>query len=141
MNFTRGKRIALEVLGPPLLGTVVVVGVSIAISLGRGVNLGFLRQEARDYLFVLIYAYVFGLPPSLAYMTVMEAAFARGLDPDSGRSVGLSAVLGLLSGAGIAAVLGGLRTGALELWLCFGGVGLLVGLVLGWVIRRLSRQL
>lgn len=139
MTFTRSKRIALEVLGPPLLGAFLMTGFSIAVSLGRGVNLGFLLQDGRDYLFVLIYAYIFGLLPSLAYMSVMEAAFAHGLYPAGGKSVGLSALLGLLCGVGMAAIFGGLRTGTLGLWLGFGGVGLLVGVVLGLVIGRLSR--
>ncbi len=140
MKFTRGKRIALEVLGPPALGTMVMAGIFIIASLSRGGGLGILRQEARDYLFMLVPAYVFAGPPSILYAVIMEWRIREGLDPASWRLVGWSSFLGLLAGLAIPLVLSsGHRTEA-EIWLTFCSTGMLVGLVMGLLIRCFSLQ-
>jgi hypothetical protein len=137
MKFTRGKRRALEVLGPPFLGAFLMTGFSIGEHLLRNGNLSFVFLQGRDYLLVFLYAYVFGILPSLAYMGVMEASFNRGLDPAGWRTVALSGGLGLLAGACIMLLISSGRASAGEL-AYFAGTGLVVGLLLGACIRRLS---
>jgi hypothetical protein len=68
----------------------------------------------------------------------MEWRFARGLDPRSWRSVGLSTVLGFFSGAAIVAAYGFSGSDIFFLWLLFGGTGLAVGFILGVLIKALS---
>ena len=139
MKFTRGKRIALEVLGPPFLGAFLMMGFSIGEHLLRNGSLSFVFLQGRDYLLVFFYAYVFGTLPSLAYMGLMEAAFRRRLDPTEWRAVGLSSGLGLLAGAGIMLLVSSGRASARELTY-FAAFGFIVGLLLGLIIRFLTRR-
>ncbi len=139
MKFTRGKRIALEALGPPFLGTFLMTGFTIGEHLLRGGSMSFVFLQGRDYLLIFLYAYVFGTLPSLAYMGVMEAAFKRGLEPTEWKAVALSAGLGLLAGGSIAllATSGRASFGELTYLATF---GLIVGLLLGLITRFLTRR-
>ncbi len=139
MNFTRGKRIALEVLGPPFLGAFLLTCFSIGEHLLRNGNLSFVFLQGRDYLLVFFYAYVFGILPSLAYMSLMEAAFNRGFEPTEWRSVALSGGLGLLAGAGIMLLASTGRASVGELTY-FATFGLIVGLLLSLIIRFFTRK-
>jgi hypothetical protein len=141
MKFTRGKRIALEVLAPPVLGGLGIMAISIVIGLWNGIRPLRLLQDTRDYLIVtFIFSYVIGIVPSLAYTGVMETAFARGLDPACGRTVALSGFLGLAAGLGIAIVFGWKRPTPVEYPVILAADGLLVGCLLGLIIRFLTRR-
>lgn len=139
MKFTRGKRIALEVLGPPFLGAILMTSYTIGEHLLRNGDLSFVFLQGRDYLLVFFFAYVFGILPSLAYMGLMEAAFNRGLDPTDWRAVGLSSGLGLLAGAGIMLFVSSGRASVGELTY-FAIFGLIVGLLLGLIIWFFTRK-
>lgn len=139
MTFTRGKRIALEVLAPPFLGAFLMTGVSIGEHLLRNGNLSFVFLQNRDYLLVFFFAYVFGILPSLAYMGLMEAAFNRGLEAREWRAVALSGGLGLLAGAGIMLMVSSGRASVGELTY-FAIFGFIVGLLLGLITRFFTRK-
>lgn len=145
MTFTRGKRIALELLGPPILGgaaaTLWAWSSLVHQSLHRYVSL----VEAADLLVALpglwlLYG-TFAFPmiglQAMGYTAIMEWRFSRGLDPCGWRSVALSTVLGYASGAVLAVGYGYERK---ETWYFFNGLGLAVGFVLGRLIRRLSAK-
>ena len=144
MKFTRGKRIALEVLGPPALGAAIMTSViavfAIAEAAEKGAALQRLKELAQAGTVAVVFAYMLAGAQSIFYAFIMEWRFARGLDPRSWRSVGLSSALGFLSGAVIVLSLGW-RSDLLNAWLWFayGGLGLLVGFTLGLLIKRLSR--
>jgi hypothetical protein len=86
----------------------------------------------------LVLGYLLAGLPSLAFAAIMELAFAKGLDPCSGRSVLLSTFLGAASGVPIDMLMAGkltARPNALPLVM----LGLLTGLAVGLLIRRWSR--
>lgn len=139
MNFTRGKRIALEVLGPPFLGAFLMSSYTIGEHLLRSGNLSFVLLQGRDYLLVFVYAYIFGTLPSLAYMGLMEAAFRRGLEPAGWPTVALSAGLGALSGVAIMLLVSSGRAAAGEV-IYFAIFGWVVGGLIGLIIRFLTRN-
>ncbi len=144
MKFTRGKRIALEVLGPPFLGAILMTTVFAAMAVAEALEKGEFRhrleQVAQVTLMAVFVAYILAGIQSVLYALVMEWRFARGLDPRSWKSVGLSCTLGFLSGAVIVLPMGwGRQLLNPWLWLIYGGLGLLVGFALGLLIRRLSR--
>jgi hypothetical protein len=139
MKFTRGKRIALEVWGPPFLGAALMTFYSVGEQVLRSGDLSFVFLQTRDYLLIFVYAYVFGTLPSLAYMGLMEAAFSRGLEPTEWRTVALSSGLGLLAGTGIMLLVSSGRASVGELSY-FATFGLIVGLLLGVIIRFFTRK-
>lgn len=135
---TRPKRIALEILGPPLLGGgLVLVGwavVALWNFLTGATPIRWDPQALAWVLVVLIYAYALAGIPSILYALVMEWWFSRGLNPASWRAVGLSAFLGFLAGGGMISVLSGfhLESALLAFW---GGLGSAVGFLLGLFIK------
>lgn len=135
---TRGKRIALELLGPPFLGTVVLYAGSGVYAIVRWVQSGnppgWNPAIFGAILGVLVFAYPIAGIPSIVYTLAMEWRFARGLKPDTWRTVRYSAVLGFLSGAAI----GGVFRGNLSVYLAMSGIGTVVGFVLGFLIKVLS---
>jgi hypothetical protein len=142
MTFTRGKRIALELLGPPALGATLMIalmaGITVVETIEKGDVLQRLKELAQGTVFVAVFAYMLAGAQSILYACIMEWRFARGLDPRSWRSVVLSS--GLASGAAIMLVIGWRSDlHAQWLWVFYGGIGLLVGFSLGLLIRRLSR--
>jgi hypothetical protein len=143
MKLTRGKRIALELIGPPILGVIV----SLVMTEGHALW-AFAQGDRRwlhegglfkDIWLILLIAYVFAGLQSIVYTLVMEWLFSTGLDPRSWRSVVWSTALGFLSGAAIVAAYGWGRTDLFESWLSFGGIGTAVGCGMGLLIKRLSR--
>ncbi len=126
----RGHRIAVEVLGPPLLAATFLAVIAM---------LG-LREVGTLKLFplFLVFGYLLAGLPSLAFAAIMELAFARGLDPCSPRSVLLSTALGAASGVPIDMLMAGKPT-ARPNALFFVMLGLLTGFVMGLLIRRWSR--
>ncbi len=145
MTFTRRKRIALEALGPPVLGGAAATG----WAWGATVYHSLYRLETgEDWAATLglmpTYWFLYGMmaiPMSgiqaILYAAIMEWCFARGLDPRSWRSVALSTLLGFAAGAIIAVGYGYERK---ETWYFFNSLGVVVGFVLGWLIRRLSAK-
>lgn len=126
----RPARIALEVLGPPLLtGTILEI-----------VALVSLREVGALKLFVLFVAFAYFVAgiPSLLFAVLMELAFSRGLRPDGLRAVALAAVLGGASGLPIDMTLAGavkVRPNALF----FMALGFVVGGLIGVLVRARSR--
>ena len=111
MKFTRGKRIALELLGPPALGAGIfalyLIGAAAWEIAVKGKALGkTLGDFGLGILIVLVYAYIFVGVQSILYAVIMEWRFKRGLDPRSWRAVMLSTALGFASGSIIAVPLG-----------------------------------
>jgi hypothetical protein len=143
MNFTRGKRIALEVLGPPLLGgaaaTLWAWGMMVYRNLYTIETFGAMAAQLSALPSLWLLYGVFAFPmmgvQAILYAAIMEWCFSRGLDPRSWRSVALSTGLGFASSAVIGFGYGYERK---ETWYFFNGFGLAVGFVLGWLIRRLS---
>lgn len=138
MKFTRGKRIALELLGPPTLGA----GLWSLALIGEAVWKLFVPGPPRvlmhlgeELLLVFLYAYVFTGIQSIFYTAIMEDLFKSGLDPRSWRMVRLSSLLGFGSGAVLMIFsvndLGGMGF----IMLMMGGLGALVGFLLGLLIR------
>ena len=90
---------------------------------------------------MLLFAYVGLGVQSIFYTVIMEWRFKRGLDPASWRSVSLSTFLGFWSGA-VVVLIDAKRYGVsqiLEGVFIVGGVGLVVGLIMGLLIRAWSR--
>ena len=138
----RPTRIVLEVLGPPLLGACLLNGFGIAWDLLTGTGWSFIWLQRHDYLVVIFWAYLLGALPSVGYMGLMEWRFSQGLDPRSAHMVHLSLTLGLIAGMSLGALVGSLFSGSVRQIALgaagFGFAGLLVGLLLGFLIRRCS---
>jgi hypothetical protein len=137
MRLTREKRIALELLGPPVLGGGMAAAWAV-VDLARNANVPVTNALIAAPALVLLYL-VFVIPmigiQAGAYALVMEWRFARGLDPRSWGTVGLSTALGFVSGIVVALVYGMDRK---DTWYLFNSVGLTVGFVLGMLIKRWS---
>jgi hypothetical protein len=142
MNFTRRKRIALELLGPPLVGTALLATMggiaaiyhSFATRTLPDLGLPFLQAAAT----VLIFSYLIAGVPSIIYTCTMEWRFSRGLPPDNWRMVRFSSLLGFLSGAAIVVSIAGL--GEESALLFYGSIGTGVGFLLGWLIKVCSAE-
>ena len=133
------NRMAMEILSPAMIA----VG---GILLWGGFTKGSWPAWNEVCVF-LVFAYGFATIPSLLYAAMMEKAFDRGLDPHSWATVRRSTWLGVVAGAAIGlmmAVCAGnfslattgeifVITGSL-----FAGIGLVVGLILGLLIKSLS---
>ncbi|MBI2496663.1 MAG: hypothetical protein HYV75_01610 [Opitutae bacterium] len=138
---TRGKRIALEILGPPALGAGLWYA-TITATTAWSVWVddrpqAWNWQIAQRMGVVLLFAYIFAGLPSLLYAAIMEWRFTRGLNPGSWRAVAWSSGLGLASGL---MIIGVASTGRAEstAYAMFGGLVLAVGFLLGWFIKRRS---
>lgn len=140
MKFTRRKRIALEVLGPPALGAFLTSAILAVVALVDALEEGDyghqLTQVAELAILAVMFGYMLAGVQSILYALIMEWRFARGLDPRSWRSVGLSTVLGFASG-GVIVVIFGWPMEWLP-WLYYGGTGTVVGFTLGVLIKWLS---
>jgi len=100
LRSTRRRRIAMELLLPPLVATVLAALIAVLHDPREIPTIpwsGFLG----GVLAVLVVAYIVASIPSALFTIVMEVAFAKGLSPGSWAAVALAAGLGLLSGAGI----------------------------------------
>lgn len=133
---TRKKRIALELLGPPVLGVVFLVGLAFVSQLFTASGVAG-KSSWRELLFVVAYAYLFAGIPSMVFAAVMELAFSRGMKPSSWRSVALAALLGGAAGVAMGLfITGGEISGqALRAGGIFAYVGVAAGLTLGVVIK------
>ena len=142
MKLTRGKRIALELLGPPMIGATGLILISFAMALPGAITkhdlMHELKQLGAGILMIYVFAFIFSGLQSIFYAMIMEWHFAHGVNPHSWSSVGWSTGLGFAAGAAICLVYGFDRSDTLALWLYFGGIGTAVGFVLGVVIKTLS---
>jgi len=134
----RKTRIALELLGPPVIGA---GGLTVWAAArlewapdgpGRAV-----ASLPVLFAFHVVFAFFCIGLQTLVYTAVMEWRFARGLDPRSWRAVGLSTFLGWASGAVLAV---GYGIGRQDTWYLFNGLGPAVGLLLGLIVRNGSKR-
>jgi hypothetical protein len=106
---------------------------------------GLLHSLLSYLLLYLMSAYIIAGAPALLYAAFMEWRFARGLEPASWRAVGLAALSGLVAGVGMIGSMQlffGADGGRTEAWIyaTFGTMGLLVGAIVGTIIRWLERR-
>jgi hypothetical protein len=140
---SRRQRLALELLGPPLLGGALAT----LWAWGTVVFHSLYRHESPwevlgTWRLILILWPVYGLfafpavgAQTACYAAVMEWGFSRGLDPRSWRAVALSGGLGYLSALPLALGYGYERR---DTWWFFSLLGPVVGLTLGLLMRRWS---
>jgi hypothetical protein len=144
MKLTRRKRVALELLGPPIIGATGLLLFSFAMALPGAIAkhdlLHELKQSGPIIIMTYAFAFVFSGIQSIFYTLIMEWRFARGLNPGSWPAVSWSTGLGFAAGAAICLAYGFHRSDALFLWLYFGGIGTAVGFVLGLVIKMFSSK-
>lgn len=116
-------RIALEILGPALLGTALLIAV-------KHEEFAAISFSPRVLVVYLWFAYAFALLPSIGYAFIMEAWLRRRPRHVAGSliTIGLSTVLGSLSGALVQ-----LASEAPVTW-----IGGAVGLILGCILSVLS---
>lgn len=141
MKLTRGRRIALELLGPPLAGGVLVTiwawSRQAYFSMYQYESIweaaGLLCAIPAMWLLYGMFAFPMVGLQAAGYTAIMEWRFSRGLDPRSWRSVVLSSVLGYLSGLPLAFGYGYERK---DTWYLFNVLGVVVGLGLGLLIRK-----
>ncbi len=126
----RTHRIAVEVLGPPLIAATILEIVAVV-----GMReVGTLKLIP----FFMVFGYVLAALPSLAFAAILELAFAKGLEPRSWQTVLLSASLGAVSGLPIDMLIARrltVRSNAL----CFVLLGAVTGSAIGLLIRTWSR--
>ena len=137
MKFTKKKRIALELLGPPFIGAAPFLVWDIFTN-SRGWK--FSPEALLGVGLVLYVAYLCVGIQSILFTVVMEWRFARGLDPRSWQSVSLSTLLGFGSGAVVALAYGSTGNDHFGPWLFWAGLGLAVGLTMGLLIKALSKE-
>ena len=149
----RWMRISLNLLLPPLLALVpinIFFGglwiwdelFSRSADLNSGIRiLGFLVLE-------LIYSYALAILPSLLFALLMECVYTRGNGPKSAKALRYSSIGGAGAGTLIAAVLfsiGGIPGPQAKeiIWfaLAFIGIGTATGLLVGLVLRAVQRRL
>lgn len=130
----RLRRVAIELLGPPLVATVLLALFAL-LREPRAIPTIPWPEFLGGVLAMLVFAYLVAGVPSALFTIVMEVAFAKGLDPGSWLAVTLAAGLGLLSGAGI--------VGFDPSYGAFDGmvvVGLATGTLVGVAIRAGARR-
>ncbi|HVZ66488.1 MAG TPA: hypothetical protein VG936_18130 [Lacunisphaera sp.] len=141
MSLTRRDRIALELLGPPLLGGAAAGIWAWATLLQHAVPrpgtfsafAGHLAALPYSCLVYTLFAFpMIGIQAG-CYSAILEWCFSMGLSPRSLRSVALSTALGYLSGLPLALGYGYDRN---DTWYFFSVVGPVVGGVIGLIIRR-----
>jgi len=122
----RSKRLLHEIMIPPLLGAVIV-----ACS-------GLTPDDALHTIFgfpaFLLFAYGYGIIPSLVYAGAMEVWFRKGFHDKLGlaSTMVFSGLLGVIAGFGIQLLVQGVGV----TYLLF--VGLAVGLMVGFYVGRAS---
>lgn len=139
---TRRIRIIVELLAPGLIGTALFLSLILG---GAGLRPQTLLRDweslPRSLLFpsyVLLVAYMLTGIQSILYTLIMEWRFSRGLDPRSWRAVRLSSLLGFASGAVFVVTDGSFRPERLGLGVLLGGLGLVVGFLLGCLVKVCS---
>ena len=128
---SKEKRILVELLAPPFLAMIWIAVTTFSISDGIFAIFG-------TFFFVLMFAYLFSIIPSLIYTVVMEVWFRSGLRTRFGLfcTAGLSSLLG--GGAGFLACVIGIRLGPLISFDRgnFALIGAVAGLLVGFYVGR-----
>jgi hypothetical protein len=137
----RAKRIALEILGPPLLGaSIPILWTTLAIlwrSLATGKSPRFPPDLSTAAAFTFLFAFLLGGLPSILHMALMEWRFSRGLDPASWRAAIISTASGTLWGILIAASYGSFSRDYPILL----PMGTAVGFLMGFLVKQLSQRI
>ena len=97
----RTKRIAVEVLTPPIVAVVVLLVFESVMSRDA------VFLTPKSVLFGLVFSFVLAGIPSAVFAVVMELAFAKGVEVRSRRALFLAVSVGLLAGVVIARVIAG----------------------------------
>jgi hypothetical protein len=142
---TRGKRIALELIGPPFFGAALWVMILSPELVDNMRADGFSPQAIVSALqavgVIFVFAYLLAGLPSIGYAFAMERLFTRGLSPTSWRMVWLSSMLGGFCGTVIAVVLMLVTDqNPAVAWLIYISTGLAVGFGLGIAIKTFSAR-
>jgi hypothetical protein len=118
-------RIALELIGPPLIG-------SFCVFLYQVIAQGLLPSGA-DVRFLVLVAFLYAGFPAILYTLAMETAIECGLGPRKVGLIFLSSGLGAFFGGGLIAIVGrgGAHLGDITYWSTIGFiVGFLIALIL-----------
>ena len=121
-------RVLIEVLCPPLLGT---LGFLWIVSLSARDN----GQLLHAFPYIILAGYVGAGIPSMLFAVIMEIAFARGLPVRSWRTVLVAAGLGLFSGAAIGVVISIGPAGGFQVLGFTLPIGVVVGTLTGLILR------
>jgi len=140
MKLTRGNRILLELFGPPASGALLYSIFITVFVVWDAVTKNILGWETLVglggvYFLALIFAYVFVGLQCILYTVIMEWRFKCGLNPDSWSMVVLSTVLGFLSGVALIIVMEDFSNFKTKIYLIWGGLGVMVGLLMGLLIK------
>jgi hypothetical protein len=143
LKLTRPKRIALELLGPPIAGGLVVGLIAAVAAILNGVEFGFRAGWLLDCIsgmfVVVVGSFMVSGIQSLVFTAIMEWRFSRGLGPHRWQTVVLASALGFASGAVIVPVLDGHPVEHLDTIATLGVLGLVVGFAIGLLIKIGSR--
>lgn len=133
-------RILLEVLGPPLIASL-IFRVWRSLLHGGPLILSSDMPLVADFFVLLGFAYAFAGIQSLVFAAILETYFARGLRTRSWSTVVLSAALGFVSGAAIPLFFGS-RGQVHDPWLSteFIFVGLLTGVIMGAILAGFAER-
>jgi hypothetical protein len=130
---TRGTRIALELLGPPFVASIILTGI-----------FAVLDRDATAFLglpLILVFAYLFAGLPAAAFTLVLEVAWAKGADPGSWSAVRLAALAGLPSGLLVTLWFAPwAHSGPLSSFALFGALGAATGGITGLLVRARTRS-
>jgi hypothetical protein len=130
----RRNRILLEIFAPPFIGTLVwIVCGCVKDMLYSGKVTDQSYSFLGSCLVIALFAYIFGIVPSVLCTLLAELMFSMGLNPGSWRMVFVAGFLGTIAGVGIFIELRGAFSG-LAYFLSF--VGLITGLIIGLIIKR-----
>ena len=138
----RRRRIALELLAPAPLGVLVLFLPWATWTAARSGRIFPLPPNLSFAIgFYLIYAYAVAALPSVLSAITIERAFARGLNPSAWETVRYAGWVGGIAGCAIGAVpfvLSGADFSLFRVLLAMGAAGLVVGWLLGLVIKFFS---
>lgn len=143
MKLTRGKRIALELLGPPLLGAILLFAYASASAVwneaANGAHESFhLKEWLGIGMAYMFFAYSVAAIPAIIYTVIMEWRFARKFEPGSWQTVQLSTFLGVVAGMIVGLMVDEFNFHS-AFWL-MSSIGLSVGFLLGLLIKHWSTE-
>jgi hypothetical protein len=130
---TRGTRIALELLGPPFVASVIIAAIFAVLDRDPTAFVGL--------PFILVFAYVWAGLPAAAFTLVLEVTWAKGVDPGSWRAVRVAALAGLPSGLLVTLWFAPwAHPGPLPGFAIFGALGAATGGITGLLVRARTRS-
>lgn len=136
MKLTRGKRIALELLGPTVISSsIILLIISVNLLVEQGCSSVAFHQMGQYAFVVPLGALMWSGLQSIVCALFLEWRFTRGLNPGSVQTVKLCTLLGFLSATLIVIALGAPVSETVYFWAVLGALGLLVGFILGLLIK------